>query len=59
MRQSGGAMSRNSCYTMARDGGGGGNRTRVLKPRGQSIYARILRFDFREAGLPQAGFRSR
>jgi hypothetical protein len=28
------------------DGGGGGNRTRVLKPRGQGIYARILRFGF-------------
>ena len=27
-------------------GGGGGNRTRVLKPRGQGIYARILRFGF-------------
>ena len=26
------------------DGGGGGNRTRVLEPRGQGFYARILRF---------------
>jgi hypothetical protein len=29
-----------------RNGGGGGNRTRVLEPRGQSVYARSLRFEF-------------
>ena len=46
MRQSEWPIGGKPCRTRVRDGGGGGNRTRVLKPRGQSIYACILRFDF-------------
>jgi hypothetical protein len=36
------------CKSRQTDGGGGGNRTRVLEPRGQSVYARSLRFEFAE-----------
>ncbi len=42
VRQSGGGPPAKPYWVCKMDGGGGGNRTRVLKPRGQSIYARIL-----------------